>query len=105
MAQSKFTLYKYVKLKDEVRRYKKAAFYSNGKIKPNIVMIGKDAKGKSIEETHAEGKYVMNHNGAWLDAGTPALEAQRRRNIMLDREELSAAQKRFGAQPHHAADL
>jgi len=88
MAQSKFTLYKYVKLDDEFWRYKKAAFYSNGKIKPNVVIVGKDAKGKPIEQTHAEGKYVMNHNGAWLDAGTDALEAQRRRNILLDREEL-----------------
>lgn len=30
----------------------------------------------------------MNHNGAWLDAGTDALEAQGRRNALLDREEL-----------------
>jgi site-specific recombinase XerD len=84
MAQSKFTLYKYVKLKDEVWRYKKAAFYSNGKIKPNVVIVGKDAKGKLIEETHVEGKYVMNHNGAWLDAGVDGLQAQRRRNARLD---------------------
>jgi hypothetical protein len=77
MAQSKFTLYKYVKMGDGSWRYKKAAFYSNGKIKPNVVIVGKDAKGKAIEETHADGKYVMNHNG-WLDAGTDALEAQRR---------------------------
>ena len=88
MAQSKFTLYKYVKMGDGSWRYKKAAFYSNGKIKPNVVIVGKDTKGKPIEETHIEGKYVMNHNGAWLDAGTDALEAQRRRNTLLDREEL-----------------
>jgi hypothetical protein len=35
MAQSKFTLYKYIKLADGSWRYCKAAFYSNGKIKPN----------------------------------------------------------------------
>lgn len=64
MAQSKFTLYKYIKLADGSWCYCKAAFYSNGKIKPNIVVVGKDAEGKSIEETHAEGKYVMNHNGS-----------------------------------------
>lgn len=87
MAQSKFTLYKYIKFADSSWRYKRAAFYSNGKIKPNIVVVGRDAKGKPIEETHAEGKYVMNHNGAWLDAGTDALEAQRRRNVRLDAEE------------------
>lgn len=88
MAQSKFTIYKYVKLGDGSWRYKKAAFYSNGKIKPNVVIVGKDPKGKPIEQTHIEGKYFMNHNGAWLDAGTDALEAQRRRNTLLDREEL-----------------
>jgi integrase len=88
MAQSKFTLYRYVKLGDGSWRYKKAAFYSNGKIKPNVVIAGKNAQGKPIEETHAEGKYVMNHNGAWLEAGEDALEAQRRRNALLDAEEL-----------------
>jgi hypothetical protein len=31
MAQSKFTLYKYVKMSDGSWRYKKAAFHSNGK--------------------------------------------------------------------------
>jgi len=76
MAQSKFTSYKYVKLDDEIWRYKKAAFYSNGKIKPNVVIVGKDTKEKPIELMHAEGKYVMNHNRAWLDAGTDPLEAQ-----------------------------
>ena len=85
MAQSKYTLWKYVKMKDGSWRYKRAAFYSNGKIKPNVVIVGRDAKGKPIEETHTDGKYVMNHNGAWLDAGTDALEAQRRRNTLLDR--------------------
>jgi len=39
-------LYKCVKLDDGAWRYKRAAFYSNGKIKPNIVVVGKDAKGK-----------------------------------------------------------
>lgn len=87
MAHSKFTLHKYIKLDDGAWRYKRAAFYANGKIKPNVVLVGKNAQGKPIEETHAEGKYVMNHNGSWLDAGTDALEAQRRRNALLDQEE------------------
>jgi hypothetical protein len=87
MAQSKFTLYKYVKLGDGSWRYKKAAFYSNGKIKPNVVVAGKNAQGKPIEELHAEGSCKMNHNGTWLDAGADALEAQRRRNARLDAEE------------------
>jgi len=87
MAQSKFTPYKLVKLDDGAWRYKRVAFYSNGKIKPNMVVVGKDAKRKPIEEMHAQGKYVMNHNGSWLDAGTDPLEAQRRRNARLDEEE------------------
>ncbi|MFI5096988.1 MAG: tyrosine-type recombinase/integrase [Candidatus Acidiferrales bacterium] len=87
MAQSKFTLYKYVKLGDCSWRYKKAAFYSNGKIKPNVVVTGKNAQGKPIEEMHAEGSYKMNHNGTWLDASADALEAQRQRNARLDHEE------------------
>jgi len=65
MAHSKFTLHKYIKLDDGSWRSKRAAFYANGKIKPCVVIVGKDANGKSIEETHAEGKYVMNHNGSW----------------------------------------
>ena len=44
MAQSKFPPYKFVKLDDGAWRYKRAAFYSNGKIKPNMVVVGKDAK-------------------------------------------------------------
>ncbi|HZC66072.1 MAG TPA: hypothetical protein VE545_05840, partial [Candidatus Dormibacteraeota bacterium] len=87
MAQSKFTLYKYVKMGDGSWRYKKAAFHSNGKIKPNVVIVGKNPQGKPIERLYAEGSYKMNHNGTWLDAGTDALEAQRRRNTLLDQEE------------------
>lgn len=87
MAQSKFTLYKYIKLEDGAWRYKKAAFYANGKIKPNVVIVGKNTQGKLIEGLHPEGSYYMSHNGSWLDAGTDALEAQRRRNALLDREE------------------
>ncbi len=48
MAQSKFTLYKYVKLGDGSWRYKKAAFYSNGKIKPNLVIVGRMASPTPI---------------------------------------------------------
>jgi hypothetical protein len=35
--------------------YKKATFYSNGKIKPNVLIVGKNTRGKSIEELHAKG--------------------------------------------------
>jgi len=43
-------LYKCVKLDDGAWRYKRAAFYSNGKIKPNIVVVGKALRA-NIPET------------------------------------------------------
>jgi hypothetical protein len=46
MAQSNFTLYRYIKLADGSWRYSKAAFYSNGKIKPNRASSA--AKKKNI---------------------------------------------------------
>lgn len=92
MAQPKYTLYKYVKFKDGSWHYKKAAFYSNGKIKPNVVIVGKDGKGKPIEETYAEGRYKLNHDGSWIDVGPDALEAQRQRSARLDYEEFRRLQ-------------
>jgi hypothetical protein len=81
MAQSKFTLYKYIKLKDGSWRYCKAAFYSNGKIKPNRCIVG----GK--EEEHPEGAYYLYHKKQRILVGADALEAQRQRNSRLDNEE------------------
>jgi hypothetical protein len=81
MAQSKFTLYKYIKLADGSWRYCKAAFYSNGKIKPNRCIV--DGK----EEEHPEGAYYLYHKKNWIPVGADALEAQRRRNARLDEEE------------------
>ena len=54
MAQPKFTLYKYIKFADGSWRYCKAAFYSNGKIKPDRCII--DDK----EEEHPEGAYYLS---------------------------------------------
>jgi hypothetical protein len=54
MAQSKFTLYKYIKLADGSWRYCHASFYSSGKIKPNRCIVG----GK--EEEHPEGSSPTN---------------------------------------------
>jgi integrase len=82
MAQPKFTLYKYIKLADGSWRYCRAAFYSNGKIKPNRCMVG----GK--EEEHAEGSYYLYHKKSWIPVGADALDAQRRRNAQLDHDEL-----------------
>ena len=73
MAQPKFTLYKYVKLQSGWR-YCKAAFHENVKIKPNIVIVGKDKH----EEKHSEGSYYLAHAGQWIPVGDNALEAQRR---------------------------
>src|ERR1700692_2926530 len=82
MAQPKFTLYKYIKLADGSWRYCRAAFYSNGKIKPNRCIVG----GK--EEEHLEGSYYLYQKKSWVPVGTDALDAQRRRNAQLDNYEL-----------------
>ena len=83
MAQPKFTLSKYIKLADCSERYCKAAFYSNGKIKPTRCIIG----GK--EEEHPEGSYFLYHKKSWIPVGADALDAQRRRNAQLDNYELN----------------
>jgi len=74
MAQPKFTLYKYIKLQAGWR-HRKAAFHDNGKIKPNIVIVGKDKH----EEKHPEGSYYLANVGQWIPLGDNALEAERRR--------------------------
>jgi hypothetical protein len=86
MAQSKFTLYKYIKLADGSWRYCKAAFYSNGKIKPNRCIIG----GK--EEEHLEGSYYLYHKKSWMPVGADVLDAQRQRNARLDYDEFKRLQ-------------
>lgn len=68
MAKSKYTIYKHIKLSCGWR-YCKAAWHSNGKIKPNVVIVG----GK--EEAHREGSYYLYNDGRWLPAGDDALEA------------------------------
>jgi hypothetical protein len=40
-------------------------------------------------EKHPEGRYYMSHNGQWLDAGTDALEAQRKRKQRLALDEFN----------------
>jgi hypothetical protein len=68
MGQRKFTLYKDVKI---ARRWQKAeaAFYSNSKIKPNIIIY----KGK--EQEHPEGAYYVNDRGKWIFSGKDALNS------------------------------
>jgi len=81
MAQPKFTLYKYITLKDGSWRYCTAAFYSTAKIKPNRCIVG----GKQAE--HPEGAYYLYHKKNWIPVGADALEARRRRNAQLDDDE------------------
>lgn len=88
MAISKYTLYKYVKVAG-TWRYRKAAYYDNGKIKPDIVFV--DVK-QALLEKHPEGRYYMSHNGQWIDAGTDALEAQRKRKQRAGARRIRAAQ-------------
>ncbi len=83
MAISKYTLYKYAKV-DGNWRYCKAAYHENGKIKPDIVFVNVN---QALLEKHLEGRYYMSHNGQWLDAGTDALEAQRKRKQRLALDE------------------
>jgi len=83
MGISRYTLYKYVKV-DGTWRYCKAAYHDNGKVKPDIVFV--DVK-QALLEKRPEGRYYMSHNGSWIDAGTDALEAQRKRRQRLALDE------------------
>lgn len=76
MAQHKYTIYKYVRLKGSWR-YCPAALFANHTIKPNVVIVG----GK--EEKHAEGNYYLASSGQWIPAGPDALKAQRQRHALL----------------------
>ena len=62
MGNPTYTLYKRVQLSAGKWRYRKAAFHSNGKIKPHFVIVG----GK--EEKH-EGHYFLAHDGKWIPVG------------------------------------
>ena len=91
MAQTKFTLYKYVKLQGGWR-YCKAAFHENVKIKPNVVIVGKDKH----EEKHPEGSHYLAHAGQWIPVGDNALEAQRRQK---QQKSLAEYQRLTGTAP------
>ena len=77
MANSKYTLYKYVKV-DGTWRYCKAAYDDN------ILFVNVK---QALLEKHLEGRYYISHNGQWIDAGTDALEAQRKRKQRLALDE------------------
>ena len=71
---------------DGTWRYCKAAYHDNGKVKPDIVFVNVK---QALLEKHPEGRYYMSHNGRWLDAGTDALEAQRKRKQRLALDEFN----------------
>ncbi len=94
MAISKYTLYKYVKV-DSIWRYCKAAYHDNSKIKPDVVFVNVK---EGLLEKHPEGRYYMSHNGGWIDAGTDALEAQRKRKQRLALDEFNRLSGKTSAQ-------
>ena len=67
----KLSLYKSVKT-ERGWRYCKAAFHSNAKVKPNIVLVD------GVEEKHAEGSYFTLSDNQWVALGDDALDAQRK---------------------------
>jgi integrase/recombinase XerD len=79
MATATYTIYKRVQSAGKWR-YRKAAIHTNGKIKPNIVIV--DGK----EEKH-DGTYYLAHDGKWIGVGNDALEAQRKRGEYLTHSE------------------
>ncbi|HEV2521401.1 MAG TPA: hypothetical protein VGT24_03390 [Candidatus Acidoferrales bacterium] len=80
MSEAKLRIYKYVHT-GKGWRYCKAAFHPNGKIKPNIVIIG------GLEEKHSDGRYFLSFNKQWIDVGEDALEAQHKRLLRLNQME------------------
>ena len=94
MGISKYTLYKYVKVAG-TWRYCKAAHHDNGKIKPDVVFVNVK---EGLLEKHPEGRYYMSHNGGWIDAGTDALEAQRKRKQRLALDEFKRLSGKAPAQ-------
>ncbi len=76
-------------------RYCKAAYHDNGKIKPDIVFVNVK---QALLEKHPEGRYYMSHNGQWINAGTDALEAQRKRKQRLALDEFNRLSGKASAQ-------
>jgi integrase len=78
---TKFTVYKYVKL-EHGWRYCKAVYHPNFKIKPDVVHVA------GVDEIHRDGSYYLNANGKWIPAGKDALEADKLRRVKLSEMEL-----------------
>src|SRR3974390_910459 len=80
ISMAKLSIYKYIRTA-KGWRYCKAAFYPNGKIRPNVVIVS------GVEEKHTEGRYFLNFNNQWIYVGLDALGAQRRRLLRLNQME------------------
>ncbi len=80
MGLTRYSIYKYVKTA-KGWRYCRPACGANGKLKPNVVVVG----GK--EETHAEGYYVLNVDGQWVRAGDTAADAQQAQRNRLAKQQ------------------
>src|ERR1700726_4408101 len=93
MPQPKFQLYKHIKINGKWR-YCRAAIYSNGKVKPHVIVVG------GQEEKHEEGSYCIRHKKSWIEAGTDPLEAQRMRSKLVDQTEYTAAHWRRPIRPN-----
>jgi hypothetical protein len=85
MPQPKFQLYKHIKINSKWR-YCRATIYSNGKVKPHVIVVG------GQEEKHEEDSYCIRHKKSWIEAGTDPLAAQRMCNKLVDQTEYTAAQ-------------
>jgi hypothetical protein len=62
MAHRPATVYKYIRIGPDNWQYAKPAYCANGKIKPNVVVVG------NRTETHAEGNYYLRLHagkGTW----------------------------------------
>jgi hypothetical protein len=92
---AKFTIDRYVKTPSGWR-YAKAAFHSNGKIKPSVVIIGGE------EQQFKEGKYFQNYNNTWIDAGKDALGAQRKLKMRLAQMEYERLSGKTMSSPQEA---
>ena len=97
MGQPKYTIYKYVRMKDGSWRYCRAALYANHTIKADIVIVG------HREEKHSEGNYYLASGGRWIPAGADALAAQRQRHALLSANTLEYERHSVRSLPKAAA--
>jgi hypothetical protein len=85
MPQPKFQLYKRVKINGKWR-YCRPAIYSNGKVKPHVVVDG------GQEEKHEEGSYCIRHKILGSKPAPIRSKAQRMRSKLVDQTEYTAVQ-------------